>query len=65
MPNFRYTALDQNGAEKTGFITADNKIAAMEMVRCLHGLSPDDLYRMASRVLLAESGQGREKGGEV
>lgn len=33
MPNFRYTALDQNGAEKTGFITADNKIAAMEMVR--------------------------------
>lgn len=37
--------------------------AAMEMVRCLHGLSPDDLYRMASRVLLAESGQGWEKGG--
>ncbi|MBQ3240622.1 MAG: type II secretion system F family protein [Akkermansia sp.] len=33
MPNFRYTALDQNGAEKTGFVTADNKIAAMEMVR--------------------------------
>ena len=33
MPNFRYTALDQNGAEKNGFITADNKIAAMEMVR--------------------------------
>ncbi len=33
MPNFKYTALDQNGAEKTGFVTADNKIAAMEMVR--------------------------------
>ena len=33
MPNFKYTALDQNGAEKTGFVTAENKIAAMEMVR--------------------------------
>ncbi len=33
MPNFKYTALDQNGAEKTGFVTADTKIAAMEMVR--------------------------------
>ena len=33
MPNFKYTALDQNGAEKTGFVTADNKIAAMEMAR--------------------------------
>ena len=33
MPNFKYVALDQNGAEKTGFVTADNKIAAMEMVR--------------------------------
>lgn len=33
MPNFKYTALDQNGAEKTGVVTADNKIAAIEMVR--------------------------------
>lgn len=33
MPNFKYTALDQNGNEKTGIISADNKIAAMEMVR--------------------------------
>lgn len=33
MPNFKYTALDQNGVEKTGVVTADNKIAAMEMVR--------------------------------
>ena len=33
MPNFKYTALDQNGAEKTGIVSADNKIAAMEMVR--------------------------------
>jgi len=33
MPNFKYTALDQNGVEKTGIITADSKIAAMEMVR--------------------------------
>ena len=33
MPNFKYTALDQNGQEKTGFITADNKIAAMEEIR--------------------------------
>lgn len=33
MPNFKYTALDQNGVEKTGIVTADNKIAAMEQVR--------------------------------
>lgn len=33
MPNFKYTALDQNGAEKTGFVSADNKIAAMEQIR--------------------------------
>lgn len=33
MANFKYTALDQNGAEKTGFVTADNKIAAMEQIR--------------------------------
>ncbi len=33
MPNFKYTALDQNGAEKTGIVSADNKVAAMEMVR--------------------------------
>lgn len=33
MPNFKYTALDQNGVEKVGIISADNKIAAMEMVR--------------------------------
>ncbi len=33
MPNFKYTALDQNGVEKTGIIEADNKMAAMEMVR--------------------------------
>ncbi len=33
MPNFKYTALDQNGVEKTGIVAADSKIAAMEMVR--------------------------------
>lgn len=33
MPNFKYTALDQNGNEKTGTVSADNKIAAVEMVR--------------------------------
>lgn len=33
MPNFKYTALDQNGAEITGIVTADTKIAAVEMVR--------------------------------
>lgn len=33
MPKFKYIALDQNGAEKTGVVTADNKIAAIEMVR--------------------------------
>lgn len=33
MPNFKYTALDQNGNEKTGFVSADSKIAAMEQIR--------------------------------
>ncbi len=33
MPNFKYTALDQNGAEITGIVAADTKIAAVEMVR--------------------------------
>ena len=33
MPNFKYTALDQNGVEKTGVVAADNKMAAVEMVR--------------------------------
>ena len=33
MPNFKYTALDQNGVEKTGIITADSKMAAAEMIR--------------------------------
>lgn len=33
MPNFKYTALDQNGVEKTGIISADSKIQAAEMVR--------------------------------
>lgn len=33
MPNFKYTALDQNGVEKTGIVAAESKIAAMEMVR--------------------------------
>ncbi len=33
MPKFQYIALDQNGAESTGIVEANNKIAAMEMVR--------------------------------
>ena len=33
MPNFKYTALDQNGVEKTGVVAADNKLAAVEMIR--------------------------------
>ncbi|MGN0836614.1 MAG: type II secretion system F family protein [Akkermansia sp.] len=33
MPNFKYTALDQNGNEKTGFVSADSKIAAVEQIR--------------------------------
>ena len=33
MPTFKYTALDQNGVEKSGSVKADSKIAAMEMVR--------------------------------
>ena len=33
MANFKYTALDQNGVEKTGIIAADSKMAAAEMIR--------------------------------
>lgn len=33
MPKFKYTALDQNGVEQSGEVTADSKIAAIEMVR--------------------------------
>lgn len=33
MPNFKYTALDQNGVEKTGVVAADDKLAAVEMIR--------------------------------
>ena len=33
MPNFKYTALDQNGVEKTGVVTADSKLAAVEIIR--------------------------------
>lgn len=33
MPNFKYTALDQNGAEKTGIVSAENKITAAEKIR--------------------------------
>ncbi len=35
MPNFKYTALDQNGVEKTGIISASSKIEAAEQVRSL------------------------------
>jgi len=33
MLNFKYTALDQNGAEKSGIVSAENKIAATETIR--------------------------------
>ena len=33
MPNFTYTALDQNGIEKTGLISAANKMEAIQQVR--------------------------------
>lgn len=33
MANFKYTALDQNGVEKTGIIEAENKVAAMNKIR--------------------------------
>ncbi len=35
MPNFKYTALDQNGVEKTGIVSANSKIEAAEQVRGL------------------------------
>ncbi len=35
MPNFQYTALDQNGTEKTGIVSADSKIAAAEQIRAM------------------------------
>ena len=33
MANFKYTALDQNGVEKTGVVSANDKLSAIEMVR--------------------------------
>lgn len=74
MPNFRYTALDQNGAEKTGFITADNKIAAMEMVRnqgllvreCVESTKAE--AKAATKKKEAKKGKGakkEKKGGKV
>ncbi len=41
MPNFKYTALDQNGVEKTGIISAGSKIEAAEQVRALGLLMRD------------------------
>ena len=64
MPNFRYTALDQNGAEKTGFITADNKIAAMEMVRNQGLLVRECVESTKAEAKAAEKKKAPKKGGK-
>lgn len=64
MPNFRYTALDQNGAEKTGFITADNKIAAMEMVRSQGLLVRECEESTKAEAKAAEKKKATKKGGK-
>lgn len=64
MPNFRYTALDQNGAEKTGFITADNKIAAMEMVRSQGLLVRECVESTKAEAKAAEKKKAPKKGGK-
>ncbi|MBE6409307.1 MAG: type II secretion system F family protein [Akkermansia sp.] len=64
MPNFRYTALDQNGAEKTGFITADNKIAAMEMVRSQGLLVRECVESTKAEAKAAEKKKATKKGGK-
>ena len=63
MPNFKYTALDQNGAEKTGVVTADNKIAAMEMVRA-QGLlvrECEEANAAAASAKTSSSGDSKQK----
>ncbi len=48
MPNFKYTALDQNGTEKVGIVSAANKIAALEQIRGL-GLLPKDCQETSAK----------------
>ena len=60
MPNFRYTALDQNGTEKTGIVTADSKIAAMEMVRA-QGLLVRECEEAGAAEKSARSSAPKEK----
>ena len=68
MPNFKYTALDQNGAEKTGIVSADNKIAAMEMVRAQGLLVREcveaDAASSPARVEKAQDSSGKKSRGK-
>ncbi len=61
MPNFKYTALDQNGVEKTGIITADSKMAAAEMVRA-QGLLLRDCVEASKSAKPTAPKEARKKG---
>ncbi len=61
MPNFKYTALDQNGVEKTGIITADSKIAAAEMIRA-QGLLLRECEEAAKGAKPANGKEPKKKG---
>ncbi len=73
MPKFTYIALDQNGAEQTGVVEADNKITAMESIRN-QGLlvrECEEAGTAASKNMTAKAkkeskqpGQSKKKGGK-
>lgn len=65
MSKFKYIALDKNGAETTGVISADSKIAAMEMVRA-QGLlvrECEEAGSAASKNMVTKAEKERKQGG--
>ena len=63
MPKFKYIALDQNGAESTGVVEANSKIAAMEMVRA-QGLlvrECEEAGSAASKSMVAKADKNKKK----
>ena len=65
MSKFKYIALDKNGAETTGVISADSKIAAMEMVRA-QGLlvrECEEAGSAASKNMVTKAEKEKKQGG--
>ncbi len=67
MPQFKYIALDQNGAEQTGVVEAANKIAAMESVRA-QGLlvrECEEAGTAASKNMVTKDEKGKKQPGKA